>query len=152
MVENYGIKAFQFSKSRYHNYFRIEKKPWKAYLPPGGVYRFKVRVPGVKQTLASQYDKNGEFRYGDYGLVIVCRGDYAFVKAAGAPDNTHTVQPKQQLAVKRTSTTTSTVSRFSCGRVGFITDAPRADTAIPAGAITKPEVVESKLVVKQEAF
>lgn len=152
LLASYGTKAFGFNKFQNSGIFNVRKKKWKCYLRPGEVFRIRVRVPGVRGTAWWLFNTTGNMRHGDYGLVVVCRGDYGFVKTAGAPANENIIQPRQQIAVKRTSTTTSVLASYKCGRIGYQTDTNRSVAAIPAGTVTKPEVVESKLVEKKEAF
>lgn len=120
--EAFGVKNLEFSHFKYGTYMKVQKKKWKAYLPPGGVFRIRVRVPGIKTLLAENFVSGEEFRYGDFGLVILTRSDCCYANLAGDPTGADITNPKQCLAMRRTSSSISVVSEYECGRVGFLTN------------------------------
>jgi len=153
MMQNYGIKQFDFDSFRWGDGLRVEKKKWRAYLKPGGVFRFRVRVPGCVSADADKFYATGELRHMDYGLVMVCKGDYGFAKdGAQAPDRNDVVMLKQMLAMRRYSTSHSVCSQYITGRTGFMADTQRLDGGFPSGNVTRPVPVDPVLETKTSVF
>jgi len=153
MLENYGIKQFDFDRFRWGDILRVQKKKWRAYLKPGGVFRFRVRVPGCVRADANKFGAVNEMKHMDYGLVIVCKGDYGFAKdGASAPDRNDVVMLKQTLAMRRISSSRSVCSEYITGRTGFMADTQRLDGGFPAGTVTRPVPVDPVLESKTNVF
>lgn len=139
--EAFGLKNLEFSDFKYGTYIKVQKKKWKAYLAPGAVFRIRVRVPGIKSLMAENFQSNEEFRYGDFGLVIFTRADCTFTNVAGDPTGADILNPKQCLAMRRTSTSVSVVSEYECGRVGFLTNQFKRNGAVTTTGYASVPVV-----------
>lgn len=140
LIQTYGLPAVEPISIVYQRTFRVKRTNWRWYLPPGGSCKFRVRRPGLKKMYYSDLARVGDWRYGDFALVILAKPDVSFVGSAIVTNSDTSIMLQQGLGVRRTSTSRSTLYHYVAGRVGFQTNQSRCDSAIAEGAVTYPSI------------
>jgi len=133
LVQTYGPGALDPLNVNAENTYRLIRKKWRWYLPPGKTCKFRIRWQGIRKSYALQFGAQGTYRYGDYALVVMAKPDLAVVSDTTTTivDENQIVNFQQGIAIRRTSTSRSSVYSYIQGRVGFQSNQTRIDTALP---------------------
>jgi len=151
LIQTYGPSAMDPLNPKWWNEYRVMKTKYRWYLPPGGKCVFKMRHPGVKKCYVQDWGTVGTFRYGDYALVFVVKPDLSFINYPGGTYEDTSIMLQSGLAVRRSCHSRSTVYSYMQGRVGFMSNENRVDTAIPNQVISAPMKPVAGMVVAGNA-
>lgn len=131
LIQTYGPAAFDPLNVNQENIYRLIRKKWRWYLPPGKSCKFRMRWQGVRKSYALQFGAAGTYRYGDYAFVIMVKPDLSYQYNAGSAVGVEQLLNLQQgVAIRRTSSSRSSVYSYLQGRVGFQSNQVRLDVPL----------------------